>query len=102
MARSAARDLYRRWGSYVVSAFRRTRGSCGETRAICVACRLQPARAELARGAVFSDTPRASMNVLRSRSGPVAQLGARLNGIQEVTGSTPVRSTIYKSLILNA
>ena len=25
--------------------------------------------------------------------GPVAQLGARLNGIQEVTGSTPVRST---------
>jgi hypothetical protein len=27
-------------------------------------------------------------------------LGARLNGIQEVTGSIPVRSTIYKSLIL--
>jgi hypothetical protein len=27
------------------------------------------------------------------RSGPVAQLGARLNGIQEVTGSIPVRST---------
>jgi hypothetical protein len=27
------------------------------------------------------------------QSGPVAQLGARLNGIQEVTGSTPVRST---------
>jgi hypothetical protein len=27
-------------------------------------------------------------------SGPVAQLGARLNGIQEVTGSIPVRSTI--------
>jgi hypothetical protein len=26
-------------------------------------------------------------------SGPVAQLGARLNGIQEVTGSIPVRST---------
>jgi hypothetical protein len=25
--------------------------------------------------------------------GPVAQLGARLNGIQEVTGSIPVRST---------
>ena len=25
--------------------------------------------------------------------GPVAQLGARLNGIQEVTGSNPVRST---------
>jgi hypothetical protein len=28
-----------------------------------------------------------------SQSGPVAQLGARLNGIQEVTGSIPVRST---------
>src|SRR5439155_19573909 len=27
------------------------------------------------------------------RRGPVAQLGARLNGIQEVTGSIPVRST---------
>jgi hypothetical protein len=30
--------------------------------------------------------------------GPVAQLGARLNGIQEVTGSIPVRSTILRSL----
>jgi hypothetical protein len=29
------------------------------------------------------------------RSGPVAQLGARLNGIQEVTGSIPVRSTKF-------
>ena len=28
-----------------------------------------------------------------SPAGPVAQLGARLNGIQEVTGSIPVRST---------
>ena len=28
-----------------------------------------------------------------SQRGPVAQLGARLNGIQEVTGSIPVRST---------
>src|SRR5215471_164189 len=27
-------------------------------------------------------------------SGPVAQLGARMNGIHEVTGSTPVWSTI--------
>ena len=27
------------------------------------------------------------------KNGPVAQLGARLNGIQEVTGSIPVRST---------
>src|SRR6188508_3520527 len=34
--------------------------------------------------------------------GPVAQLGARLNGIQEVTGSIPVRSTISKPLILNS
>src|SRR3954447_22292669 len=29
--------------------------------------------------------------------GPVAQLGARLNGIQEVTGSIPVRSTTLRS-----
>ena len=28
-------------------------------------------------------------------SGAVAQLGARLNGIQEVTGSTPVSSTNF-------
>lgn len=28
-------------------------------------------------------------------SGPVAQLGARLDGIQEVTGSIPVRSTNF-------
>ena len=28
-----------------------------------------------------------------AKSGPVAQLGARLDGIQEVTGSIPVRST---------
>ena len=28
------------------------------------------------------------------QSGPVAQLGARVNGIHEVTGSTPVWSTI--------
>ena len=30
---------------------------------------------------------------LHVECGPVAQLGARLNGIQEVTGSIPVRST---------
>jgi hypothetical protein len=29
--------------------------------------------------------------------GPVAQLGARLNGIQEVRGSIPLRSTSLKS-----
>ena len=33
--------------------------------------------------------------------GPVAQLGARLNGIQEVTGSIPVRSTILSFPALN-
>ena len=37
-----------------------------------------------------------------SISGPVAQLGARVNGIHEVTGSIPVWSTISKSLILTA
>ena len=30
-----------------------------------------------------------------TRRGPVAQLGARLNGIQEVTGSIPVWSTTF-------
>jgi hypothetical protein len=34
-----------------------------------------------------------------SKSGPVAQLGARLNGIQEVTGSIPVRSTNLSNVI---
>jgi hypothetical protein len=29
----------------------------------------------------------------RSPSGPVAQLGARVNGIHEVAGSIPARST---------
>jgi hypothetical protein len=29
----------------------------------------------------------------RIERGPVAQLGARFNGIEEVTGSNPVRST---------
>jgi hypothetical protein len=33
------------------------------------------------------------LGVPEVQSGPVAQLGARLNGIQEVTGSIPVRST---------
>jgi hypothetical protein len=33
------------------------------------------------------------MKGLHRECGPVAQLGARLNGIQEVTGSNPVRST---------
>src|SRR4051812_30027930 len=38
--------------------------------------------------------------VLSHKKGPVAQLGARLNGIQEVTGSIPVRSTILRSRAL--
>ena len=41
------------------------------------------------------------MSVRLPPKGPVAQLGARLNGIQEVTGSIPVRSTNSKPLILN-
>ena len=40
---------------------------------------------------------RLGLYVLLPTSGPVAQLGARLNGIQEVTGSIPVRSTILRS-----
>ena len=31
-------------------------------------------------------------------SGPVAQLGERLNGIQEVVGSIPIRSITLKSM----
>ena len=31
--------------------------------------------------------------------GPVAQLGARVNGIHEVTGSTPVWSTNFLSTL---
>jgi hypothetical protein len=37
----------------------------------------------------------------RVEHGPVAQLGARVNGIHEVTGSIPVWSTISKLLIPN-
>src|SRR3954471_18668849 len=40
------------------------------------------------------------MGVRLPPNGPVAQLGARLNGIQEVTGSIPVRSTILRSRAL--
>ena len=35
------------------------------------------------------------------QDGPVAQLGARLNGIQEVTGSIPVRSTTFLAWIMS-
>jgi hypothetical protein len=33
-----------------------------------------------------------------SRSGPVAQLGARFHGMEEVVGSIPTRSTIFNNL----
>ena len=36
-----------------------------------------------------------------STLGPVAQLGARLNGIQEVTGSIPVRSTTFSDTVID-
>jgi hypothetical protein len=36
-----------------------------------------------------------------SKSGPVAQLGARFHGMEEVVGSIPTRSTIYISFIIN-
>ena len=35
--------------------------------------------------------------ILRARRGPVAQLGARLNGIQKVRGSNPLGSTKLSS-----
>src|SRR5262245_28026878 len=44
----------------------------------------------------FERTRAPGYDVLFTPRGPVAQLGARLNGIQEVTGSTPVRSTILR------
>jgi hypothetical protein len=44
--------------------------------------------------AVAADSAVGYDGVLSWSRGPVAQLGARLNGIQEVTGSNPVRSTI--------
>ena len=43
---------------------------------------------------------RVTIGVRLHECGPVAQLGARLNGIQEVTGSIPVRSTtLHKELL---
>ena len=38
----------------------------------------------------------------RFTSGPVAQLGARMNGIHEVTGSIPVWSTNLSFTVPNA
>ena len=35
--------------------------------------------------------------VVSSTSGPVAQLGARFHGMEEVVGSIPTRSTIFSS-----
>ncbi len=45
---------------------------------------------------------RVTIDVFGSPSGPVAQLGARMNGIHEVRGSNPLWSTISKSLIRKA
>ena len=45
-------------------------------------------------GATDGWTGRDKLKVRLPQSGPVAQLGARMNGIHEVTGSIPVRSTI--------
>ena len=36
------------------------------------------------------------------KSGPVAQLGARFHGMEEVIGSIPIRSTNLKSSTYNA
>ena len=36
--------------------------------------------------------------VLSPTSGPVAQLGARFHGMEEVVGSIPTRSTIFNHL----
>ena len=45
-------------------------------------------------GAKFDSTGRNHENrECPSESGPVAQLGARFHGMEEVTGSIPVRST---------
>ena len=38
----------------------------------------------------------------RDDRGPVAQLGARFNGIEEVRGSNPLRSTRFFPLELNS
>ena len=46
-------------------------------------------------GALFACTACYDQRSAPRKNGPVAQLGARLNGIQEVTGSIPVRSTIF-------
>ena len=37
--------------------------------------------------------------VKSSKSGPVAQLGARFHGMEEVIGSIPIRSTNFLSKI---
>ena len=35
---------------------------------------------------------------MSQQSGPVAQLGARFHGMEEVVGSNPTRSTIFKRI----
>ena len=39
------------------------------------------------------DAGRIESALLKERSGPVAQLGARFHGMEEVIGSIPIRST---------
>ena len=48
-------------------------------------------------GPVSFDTFLAKLGIIKPSNpcGPVAQLGARFNGIEEVAGSTPARSTIF-------
>ena len=44
------------------------------------------------------DGPRAPMLAWESLGGAVAQLGARLDGIEEVVGSNPIGSTYFQVL----
>jgi hypothetical protein len=41
----------------------------------------------------------AERSAVLPRSGPVAQLGARFHGMEEVVGSIPTRSTIHNQLL---
>ena len=57
----------------------------------------RPSNCPRATVARFDRSRIASYNRKFSPRGPVAQLGARVNGIHEVTGSIPVWSTILRS-----
>jgi hypothetical protein len=45
----------------------------------------------------FDDFPRVGENGGSPERGPVAQLGARFHGMEEVVGSIPTRSTIFST-----